>query len=418
MIDNVIPDFFDERKEAWMKKNQKSSMSDDEVLVLQEQCNKLFSLGEWLSNAAKRAGQMSMATHPCTFSHPSARKNQNGYVTSIIADNTFACDGLLRNGNVVVELDALGNAAVLDVHKFLSLQMDDGKTLMMHIEQESDLAKKLLSAQGNDYTTLRNGFLAMLGGNSQEIITSSKIKQVYFPVDDDYHQLSILSNSGLIYHLKHRIDTIRFDDKVKEAREKKRKNDPSDEGYSELYNLTVIGYGGTKPQNISVLNNQNGGKAYLLHSMPPEIERRSIRFPKRDFFKESMRPFETVEIFRSLHAIFKTDYNNARMRDARRYWYEQLVDRIVEKMWAVRTVENTQYFEASSQLENYQKIWLLEAFSDKREAEDGWIDELIDEISRWIVNGCEKGLKKSELFGPAELEDIRRVVLENKEGLR
>jgi CRISPR-associated protein Csy1 len=36
-----------------------------------------------------------------------------------------------------------------------------------------------------------------------------------------------------------------------------------------ILNLTKIGYGGTKPQNISVLNNQNGGIAYLLSSMPP-----------------------------------------------------------------------------------------------------------------------------------------------------
>jgi len=418
VINKAISDFFDERKESWIKKNQNPSMSDEEVFALQEKCNEIFSLGVWLSNAAKRAGQMSMATHPCTFSHPSARKNKNAYVTSIIAENTSATDGLLRSGNVTVERDALGNAAVLDVYKFLSLQMEDTQTLMSHIEQESELAKRLLSEHGNDYDTLRDGFMSMIGDSTQEVVTSSKIKQVYFPVDDDYHQLSILSNSGLIFHLKKRIDTIRFSKEVKELREKKRKNMPSDEGFYELYDLTTIGYGGTKPQNISVLNNQNGGKAHLLRSMPPMIEKRSIRFPKRDFFRESIRPFDVKDTFHALHTIFKTDYNNVNIRDGKYYRYQQLIDRIVERMWDVRSVADSQYFEGTSQLAGYQKIWLLDSFTKQRESEDNWLDELCDEIARWVLAGCEKGLKKSYIFGSAELQDIRNIVEANKEVLR
>ncbi len=419
MIDKAISDFFDERKEAWMKKSQKSSMSDDEVLGLQEQCNELFSLGEWLPNAAKRAGQMSMATHPCTFSHPSARKNKNGYVTSIIAQNASAADGLLRSSNVSVALDALGNAAVLDVHKFLNLRMGDGKTLMMHIEQESELAKKLLSMQGNDYETLRSGFLAMVGGKKQEHVTSSKIKQVYFPVDKNYHQLSILSNSGLIFELKKRIDAMRYGEKTKELRELKRKNAPSDEGFSELYHLTTIGYGGTKPQNISVLNNQNGGKAYLLRSMPPVIDKRSLHFPKQDFFKESMRPYETKEIFSSLHNIFKTDYTNLKIRNTKYYWYGELIDRIVEKMWSVRSVAESQYFEESSQLALYQKIWLLDAHTEERETQESWLNELIQKIAVWIVKEYERSIGKTSVkLGNEEYLDILKTVEANKEALR
>ena len=419
MIDKAISDFFDGRKEAWMKKSLKSSMSDDEVLALREQCNELFSLGEWLAGAAKRAGQMSMATHPCTFSHPSARKNKNGYVTSVIAENAFATDGLLRSGNVTVERDALGNAAVLDVHKFLSLHMSDGRTLMQHIERESELAKKLLSEEGNDYGTLRSGFLAMVGGDSQESMTSSKIKQVYFPVNDDYHQLSILSNSGLIFELKKRINVMRYGEKLKELREKKRKNAQSDEGYSELYHLTEIGYGGTKPQNISVLNNQNGGKAYLLRAMPPVVERRSVRFPKRDFFRESMRSFETKEIFASLHAIFKTDYNNLKIRNTKYYWYGELMDRIIEKMWAVRSVAESQYFEETSQLAGYQKTWLLDAYAEQREAEEVWLEELTKTIVSWIVNEYERNTGRAAVkLGHEEYRDLMKTIEQCKEALR
>ncbi|MDD5053548.1 MAG: type I-F CRISPR-associated protein Csy1 [Sulfuricurvum sp.] len=393
MIDKAISQFIDEQEEP-------------------------FSFDEWLIDSAKKAGQMSISTHPCTFSHPSARKNKNGYVTPIIADVIGRNDGLLRSGNVIVQRDALGNAAAIKIYKFLHLVMEGGQNLMNHIKEDSKLAKKLLAGRDEDYTTLRNGFLAMLDGETKEVITSSKIKQVYFPVDDDYHQLSILSNSGLIYHLKKRIDTIRFSDEAKELREKKRKNMPSDEGFCELYDLTAIGYGGTKPQNISVLNNQNGGKAYLLRSMPPVIEKRSIRFPKRDFFRESIRPYDVKDTFHALHTIFKTDYNNVNIRDGKHYRYQQLIDRVIEKMWDVRSVAESQYFEGTSQLAGYQRIWLLDSFVKQRESEDNWLDELCDEIARWILDGCEKGLKKSQLFGPTELQDIRNIVEANKEVLR
>jgi len=419
VIDNAISGFFEERKDAWIKKNQKSSMSDDEVLLLQEQCSEEFALQTWMANAAKRAGQISVSTHPCTFSHPSARKNKNGYVTAIIVEVEAANDGLLRSGNVKVQQDALGNAAALDVHKFLSLQMEDGRSLMVHIQEESELAKKLLSFNTSDYEVLREGFLAMAESAEQENITSSKIKQVYFPMDSDYHQLSILSNSGMIYHLKKRIDTIRFGEKAKELREKKRKNEPSEEGFSELYNLTTIGYGGTKPQNISVLNNQNGGKAHLLHAMPPSIEARSIRFPKYDFFQESITPWEMKEIFHALHTIFATDYNNQKIREGKYYRYQQLIDRIVEKMWAVRSVADEQYFENGSRLKRYQKIWLLEEFAELREPEETWLDELTEEIARWIQRGYEKSVGKAFITqGKAEYQDILNLVTQNKEVFR
>jgi len=92
-MNEIVSKFFDDRKEAWIKKNLKSSMEEDEVLELHEKCAIEFSRQVWLPNASKRAGQISMATHPCTFSHPSSRKNKNGYVTSIIANVEKRDDG-------------------------------------------------------------------------------------------------------------------------------------------------------------------------------------------------------------------------------------------------------------------------------------------------------------------------------------
>ncbi|MFK5975823.1 MAG: type I-F CRISPR-associated protein Csy1 [Sulfurovum sp.] len=425
MANEVITKFFDERKEAWLKKKLNPSMEEDEVLELYEESAIEFSLEVWLPNASKRAGQISMATHPCTFSHPSARKNKNGYVTSIIASKEYRSDGLLRTGNVKVQSDALGNAAALDVHKFLNLIMPDGKVLIEHIQQDTPLAKSLLNIKSKSYDVLKDEFLEMIESSSDSL-TSSKIKQVYFPVDEDYHLLSILSNSGIIYHLRKRLDSIRFgadeDSKkrLKELRVLRNNAKFSEDGFPEIYNLTTIGYGGTKPQNISVLNSQNGGKAQLLNSMPPNIEKRDTHFPKSDFFAESMKLWRFRDTFMALHKIYKVpDYTNIDIRNAKKYHYETLIEKIIEQMWAVRAVSDELYYEKTSTLKSHQKIWLLSSKEEQRE-DDDWLDKVIKDITSWIIQSYPKLLGKNaiEINAKWEFTDIKDIVEKRREALR
>ncbi len=427
-MNETISKFFDERKEAWIKKNLKSSMEESEVLELHEKSAIEFSREVWLPNASKRAKQISISTHPCTFSHPSSRKNKNGDVTSIIANVEHRRDGFLRTGNVEVQSDALGNAAALDVHKFLTLIMPDGKQLIEHIEKETSLATSLLTIKTKDYNELRDEFLAMVT-SSTELVTSSKIKQVYFPVDDNYHQLSILTNSGMVFELRKRFNKIRFgeDEEEKELlktlRNKKRNDEYSEDNYREIFGLTTIGYGGTKPQNISVLNNRNGGKAQLLNSMPPILESRDIRFPKEDFFKNSITIWEFKNTFFALDNIYKTDYNNINIREGRDYRYGEIIDRIIERMYAVREVSTSQYYEKNSKLKSNQKVWLIEseAYQKERKESDEWLEKLLKEIARWVIDvGYKKVVGKKEYikFGKGEYLHLLTLLEKYKEALR
>ncbi|TMM47632.1 type I-F CRISPR-associated protein Csy1 [Colwellia ponticola] len=418
MLDPAIQVFLSERKEAWLKKKITTSMLDHEIKETEQECEQVFSLNEWLPNAAKRAGQISMSTHPCTFSHPSARKNKNGYVSSVLSNIEHTADGFLKTGNVNAATDALGNAAALDVYKFLTLNMQDGNTLLTHIELDTELAKSLLTIKSESYENLKKGFLAMVESAS-ESITSSKIKQVYFPVDDDYHQLSLLTNSGMVYELRSRLDKLRFSENVKILRDKKRKNEFSEQGYGEIYGLTTIGYGGTKPQNISVLNNQNGGKAHLLSSLPPSIEKRNIHFPKSDFFIESFKQYEYADIFKALHKLFQADHNNINIREARDRYLQQIIDLIIEKMWAVRAVSQTQFHQDSSNLSSHQRAWLRSELTEQRENDTQWLDTLTQEISRWFSRRYEKVLGKQAVkLGEAERLLFANSVEQNKEFLK
>lgn len=421
MKGNAVTDFFAERKEGWLKKNVNPTMDEGELKNKQAECDALFSLAQWLPNAAKRAGQISISSHPCTFSHPSARKNKNGYASSIIAKSEHCADGFLRSGNVEVSADALGNAAALDVYKFLMLTMDDGQTLLRHLEVDSDYVQTLFSKSQESYQTLKKGFLTMTQGDSENV-TSSKIKQVYFPVGDDYHQLSILTPSGIVFDLRKRLDTLRFGEGVKELRAKKNKREYSESGYSEVIALTTIAYGGTKPQNISVLNSQNGGKAHLLNSEPPKLKQRDIHFPNHDFFTQSINYFSNKDIyhrFHDLHELYITNKNNMQVRADRDEFYLAIMDKIIEKMWQLRIVSQDQYHSASSQLISEQKIWLLDENNSIREIEDEWLDKIIKSITQFIFHGYEKVLgKKAIKFGDAEYCHMEKLVESNREALR
>ena len=438
MVDPAITAFFVDRKSAWLKKNLKASMSDVEIRTLELECDAQFALTDWLPNAASRAGQIAIATHPCTFSHPSSRKNKNGYVTAIIANSEKANDGFLRSGNVEVAADALGNAAALDVYKFLTLVLEDGETLIEHLERDSEQAINLLAAASKDiypdYPALKQAFLAMTT-KSSESITSSKIKQVYFPltpipmqanssstggngINTEYHQLSLLTASGLVFELRQRLDSMRFGDAVKEARDK-RKTNQYYKGYKEIYNLTTIGYGGTKPQNISVLNNQNGGKAHLFMSLPPSIKHRDVHFPRSDFFSQSLRYSQCRAQFQALHQLYRGDDNNMHIRAQRDDYYQSVIDHVIEKMWQVRAVAKEQYRADDSQLSSAQQTWLCEQTKSLRETADDWLDAICHSITSYLFHGYEKTLgNKAIKFGDAEHKQMQKIVSSNKEALR
>ncbi|WP_219017729.1 type I-F CRISPR-associated protein Csy1 [Shewanella algae] len=420
MLDPAIVTFFAERKEAWLKKNVSTSMQESEVLEKQRECEQNFLLANWLPDAAKRAGQISIASHPCTFSHPSARKNKNGYVSSIISKNKPSADGFLRSGNVAVEPDALGNAAALDVYKFLSLPMSDQRSLLVHIEQESELARQLLEVPTCDYQTLRDGFLKMIDSD-QASVSSSKIKQVYFPVaEGEYHLLSLLTHSGHLFELRKRLDAMRFGELVKEARECKKANRFHPKGYQEIFGLTTIGFGGTKPQNISVLNNQNAGKAHLLPSIPPNLTPREIRLPKTDFFKECFTAWQAKEVLEALHRLFKADYNNINIRNGRDYRIQQYVDLVIEKMWQVRLFLTGHQGDLPSELPLEQKVWLYPEFESQREQENEWLDKITRQIARGLINhySRSKVISNPLLLADQELLAIETVVASNRENFR
>ena len=411
MLDPAIENFLSERRATKIKKNLKPGHNDEEKQSVELEAAEFFRLSNWLPDAAKRAGWLSMLTHPGKFTHPSAK------TSAVIAGARPSPDGFLRSGNADADLDVLGNAAALDVYKFLSLTLADGQTVLAHLEQNSAAIQTQFKLPEALFTALQQGLLT-IKQTSGIAKTSEKIKQVYFPVDGGYHLLSLLSPSGLMFKLKERINVMRFSDQAKQAREDRRHQVHNEHGFDELYNLAVIGFGGTKPQNISVLNSQNGGTAYLLPSLPPQFEVRAIQPPKTGFFKDSLYFKHYQDSFKALHRLLAVNHNNIDIRDGRDYWIESIVEQVIEKVWQLRQLDIG--WSETTNLPPAEKIWLDAAYLEQRENEDDWLDDIIRSLTDWFRIAYEKtvGKDKAIFLGDVELAHVREVLTAMREDLR
>ena len=413
MLDPALQDFLQERKAARLKSKLKASMSVEEQQAVEHDADDEFALETWLPKAAKRAKQLSLVSHLGKFSHPSAKTR------SIIATCAYHNDGFVRSGNVDADLDVFGNAAALDVYKFLSLFMQNGKTVLENLEEKTADIQQQFSLKSATFEEIQIGLLAIKQDNGSDY-TSEKVKQVYFPVADDYHLLSILTPSGLLFKLKERITAMRFSEQTKQARDAKRNGVFHEQGFAELYGLTVIGFGGTKPQNISVLNSQNYGQAYLLPSLPPTLQKRTLQPPKRNFFKNSLNPWDYKDSFQTFHQLIVGDYGNADMRQGRDNVIGFIVSEVIAQMWRIRQLEQGwSKQEVYQHLPLYQKHWLDQGCEQEREADDVWLEKVKTELARWFFASYKKVMgNKAKVLGAENFPHIEAIIEQNKEGLR
>lgn len=417
MLDPVIQEFLLGRIERRVefkckeviKKN--GEINESEKLVIENAAKDEYNLKNWLLYCAKNASGVSMTTHPCKYSHPDAQ------TTPIYFNNKVDNKGFIQSSTSNSTDVLFSTAAYMPIYSFLKLILIDGKDILEHLLDDSEVVRQQFSIV-DDYELLKTQLLEVISTDTNTI-TSEKVKQVYFPVCDDYHLLSVVSSSIIMFDLKKRIKHINSF-KINEARIKAKKDNVFFEGgYKTLFDLTLQGHVKSNPQCISQLNKDNFGESYLLNSCPPSIKKRDIHFPKSDFFIESFKKYEYADNFKALHKLFQTDYNNIKLRDERDRNLQQIIDLLIEKMWAVRAVSQAKYHSETSLLSSIQRTWLHDDFIDEREKSEQWLNSLITEISAWLSRSYEKVLdKKAIKLGEAERLHFAEVIERNKEFLK
>ena len=335
----------------------------------------------------------------------SANQDKNFRITPIVFFGSYSDDGYVRSGNVKSErsIDMYGSAAYATSMKFLALTMSNGMSVLDNIKEGTPEAKALLALSGDSGDKLREQLSFLIQPRSNDAhITSSKIKQVYFPLGENkYHLLSLLTPSPLVFELKNRLETIKNDAKNKKELIEKGETTSS---FKEIHNLVTLKYGGTQPQNISQLNTENGGISKLLYSTPPTIEDHKLRLPRKNFFSECLDFKDFKQEFNEIKKLATVSLNNKKQRERRDLLFKEIVLTISEKLYVVR--ENIK--EIPNELKLAQQIWLNKDKTIRAENTDNWEDEIINDMAYWIFKNI-KNYYQVEL-GDTEFTEIKRIL--------
>lgn len=346
----------------------------------------------WIADAARRVSQIQQVTHAIKFSHPDARGS------SLSAPgNPGAGDHVVGSHSVaaILTADVVGNAAALDVYKFLRLEVNGRSLLERAIARDPALSAALSDnlAEAESWMTA----FATLPEPKGEKATHKLAKQVYWPLEGGgYHLLAPLFPTSLAHAVWTRIRDDRFSERAQAARIARCERRAHAHGYCEYPQLAIQKFGGTKPQNISQLNSERHGENGLLASLPPTWRSPPIRPP---FFVESVfahrfgNRFAVQAKTRTLRD-FLHDVPEEKSTLAIRHQRAQLVRDIVVELLQfaaeVGELEAGWSSDARCRLNFAEQCWLDpgraakdEAFAVSRRPGE-WVDEIGRRFGHWL----------------------------------
>lgn len=379
-----------------------------EAEVKKSALHQKFARETWLADAAKRVPQIQLASHTLKPIHPDAR-GTNLYVDQpVCTDANIVGTHTLQGQHAD---DVVGNAAALDVFKFLKIQ-HNGQSMLARLSRKDGAALHALSSDTQEATQWAQAFAGIVdckGGAASHTLA----KQLYFPLPDDgYHLLAPLFPTALVHGVHTYLQEARFSDAAKAARASRRAKEPHAHGYCDYPGMAVRNMGGSKPQNISQLNSERGGANYLLASVPPVWKDQGTQpplrvtsvFDKRAIIGRDRTVYRTLkELKEFLESVADVD-NNVHIRDKRAELVQAIVDRVLDKVTELQCLNGGWSAAPACQLSWSQKQWLdadaLEAAQAAHEtqvattgAANGalaapeateWRDKVAEDFARWL----------------------------------
>jgi CRISPR-associated protein Csy1 len=383
----------------------------------------------WMEDAARRVTQIQAVTHSLKPIHPDAR-GTNLYVepASLPALQELGSHALGPSFSG----DVVGNAAALDVYKFLKVEVDGTNLLAALLAQDPGALQALHDdpAQAMD---LRDAFIGLTRPRAGAPSSHTRAKQLYWLTgsdacaDDGYELLAPLFATSLAHAVHAKVQEARFGDANKAARQARRERKAHDGVFHDYPGLAVQKMGGTKPQNISQLNSERGGVNYLLASLPPVWRSSDVRLPVHAssvFEKLFTARAEVRKTVRELRAFLASEPEpNLETRQRREALIDVLLDEMVSFAGELR-----QTFPAgwTRDAERFQKLVIEEKL---------WLDPLRTELpgeadfaERWLymdwpakvgerfANWLNRQLFGQLPVGDAEAREWKKELLTDEDG--
>jgi len=383
LIARSIEDFLQERLKPKLDA-LKEGQDDKRDKLLKE-----YATETWISDAARRVGQIQQVTHALKFSHPDARGTSLSSLgnpdagVSLVGTHTLAENAAP---------DFVCNAADLGVLKFLRLEVD-GKTIL---ERAASADPALLDALPGDEAQSREWMQAFAGvTNPQGDLASHKLaKQLYWPLEDgEYHLLAPLFPSSLVHRVWETIREDRFGEDAKAARQARKDKRHHDTVLHEYPDLAILKFGGTKPQNISQLNSERHGEAYLLAALPPSWVSDSIRPPLHTdsiFGPYLNRPLLRLTTTLREFLLKVQDRNNVHIRAKVTELVQAISDEVIQAAARLQELPPGWSAGADCKLVDAERYWLDpyraiddDAFAGQRAASD-WRATICERYGNWL----------------------------------
>ena len=316
----------------------------------------------WLGDAARRVGQIQAVTHSLKPIHPDAKGTSLYSPPQGLSELTVIGSHCLGDDFAG---DVVGNAAALDVYKFLKLAYEGRNLLAIILARDADLA----AAMSDDpaiASTWMNAFAGMVEPRGP-VASHTLAKQLYWPTgadphdDSHYHLLAPLYASALAHHVYLAVQDDRFSDDAKVARDAKKAGTFSDRPVREYPQLAIQQLGGTKPQNISQLNSERRGNNLLLASLPPTwrtVELKPLLNTESMLPRYSYLP-EVRQLVKTLLAFLKSDpVGSVATRAHRAELVDALIDEFLQFSDKLCTLPPGWSQAAECRLSGVEKHWL------------------------------------------------------------
>lgn len=382
--------------EAFDKEAAKRSAEESATIAAERRDLELrYEPKAWLTDAAKRAGQINLVTHAAKFTHGDSKSSS--IYSEAVAQEGYLCTAALSG----LEPDAVGNAAALDVAKLLQTRVNGGDSLLASLKRGDHAALATFTDDANQLSEWIAGFSRAL--TSGEPASHKLAKQGYFPAGENYHLLSPLFATSLVHAMHQKMIAFRFGDDVKAIWKARREKTWHPIPLTLFPDSAEIHFGGTKPQNISYLNSVRGGRSWLLSCQPPQWKKtekppttlHSIFTSGGQFDR---RANSTVQLLVSL--LTRTgDYTNVRIREARDEYIDALIDLLFVVASELQRDTWQNWTLSCERLVSHQQLWLDpwrtktdEAFRLERDKDD-WQVSVATDFALWLNARLSKALK-------------------------
>ncbi|MCG7543083.1 type I-F CRISPR-associated protein Csy1 [Pseudoalteromonas sp. MM17-2] len=412
-LSDAIADYIEQRKQTKLEPllkalNKVLDKSDEPAAIAKAKADyaeqaapieAAFKPVIWLTDAAKRAKQISLATHAPKYTHSDA-KASSMLVTQHKINSSYVTTASLK----AKAIDAVGNAAVHDVAKLLKIEVA-GVSLITQLQAGNINALKAFTDDEQVLNEWQAGFKEALG--DAKLAGHTLTKQLYYPVAQDssedqaYHLLIPLTSSALAHKLHNAVTQTRFSEEAKAIKEARKKGRYHSQKSVSFVETAIQNFGGSQPQNISLLNSKSerGSKCFLLNCAPPSYQAH-VKAPSKQtsFFNRefSYLTAQNIKEFKAFLASLKGRDCNFKTRYKRDFWYTQpILDTLFERASLLQNqTELTGWAtEPDVKMKKAHCLWLdafngNAAFQAEREKHE-WQEEVAHDFATWLLRKLE-----------------------------